>query len=80
MLVQVAGKDSNTFVDALIRQVGQLPKSVMASLTWDRGTDLSSFSQDDLDQVALKLNIRSRKTLGYATLSDRSDGALALTT
>ena len=38
MLVQVAGKDSNTFVDALIRQVGQLPKSIMASLTWDRGT------------------------------------------
>ena len=124
MLVQVGGKDSNTVVDALIRQVGQLPKSVMASLTWDRGTelsyharfsistdisvyfcdhqspwqrgsnentngllrqyfpkgtDLSSFSQDDLDQVALKLNTRPRKTLGYATPSDRFDAALALT-
>ena len=124
MLVQVKGKDSNTVVDALIRQVGQLPKSVMASLTWDRGTelayhtkfsvttdisvyfcdpqspwqrgsnentngllrqyfpkgtDLSSFSQDDLDQVALKLNTRPRKTLGYATPSDRFDAALALT-
>jgi len=124
MLVQVKGKDSNTVVDALIRQVGQLPKGVMASLTWDRGTelayhtkfsvttdisvyfcdpqspwqrgsnentngllrqyfpkgtDLSSFSQDDLDQVALKLNTRPRKTLGYATPSDRFDAALALT-
>ena len=115
---------SNTVVDALIRQVGQLPKNVMASLTWDRGTelayhsrfsvttdisvyfcdpqspwrrgsnentngilrqyfpkgtDLSSFTQDDLDQVALKLNTRPQKTLGYATPSDRLNAALALT-
>jgi hypothetical protein len=44
-----------------------------------KGTDLSSFSQDDLDQVALKLNTRPWKTLGYATPSDRLDAALALT-
>ena len=44
-----------------------------------KGTDLSSFSQDDLDQVALKLNTRPRKTLGYTTPSDRFDSALALT-
>jgi len=44
-----------------------------------KGTDLSSFSQDDLDQVALKLNTRPRKTLGYATPSDRFNAALALT-
>lgn len=41
MLDQVTGKDSNTVVDALIRQVGKLPKSAMASLTWDRGTELA---------------------------------------
>jgi IS30 family transposase len=34
MLVQVGGKDSNTAVDALILQVGQLPENVMAALTW----------------------------------------------
>lgn len=124
MLVQVGGKDSNTVVDALIRQVSQLPKSVMSSLTWDRGTelayhnrfsvttdisvyfcdpqspwqrgsnentngllrqyfpkgtDLSSFSQDDLNRVALMLNTRPRKTLGYATPSDKFAAALALT-
>jgi IS30 family transposase len=44
-----------------------------------KGTDLSSFSQDDLDQVALKLYTRPRKTLGYATPSERFDAALALT-
>jgi IS30 family transposase len=41
MLVQVSGKYSNAVVDALIRQVGQFPKSVMASLTWDRSTELA---------------------------------------
>jgi IS30 family transposase len=44
-----------------------------------KGIDLSSFSQDDLDQVAMKLNTRPRKTLGYATRSDRLDAALVLT-
>jgi len=32
-----------------------------------RGTDLSRHSQDELDLIALKLNTRPRKALGYAT-------------
>jgi len=30
-----------------------------------KGTDLSVFSQEELDQIALKLNTRPRKSLGY---------------
>jgi IS30 family transposase len=32
-----------------------------------KGTDLSAYSQDELDLIALKLNTRPRKTLGYLT-------------
>ncbi len=41
MLVKLDGKDSDTVVGALIRQVRQLPDGLMASLTWDRGTELA---------------------------------------
>jgi IS30 family transposase len=112
MLVHVAGKDSDSVVLALTRQVQQLPQGLMSSLTWDRGmelaehkrftiatdafvyfcdprspwqrgsnentngllrqyfpkgADLSGYSQADLDAVALKLNTRPRKTLGFRT-------------
>jgi IS30 family transposase len=112
MLVHVEGKDSDSVVKALVRQVQQLPQGLMASLTWDRGmelaqhkrfsiatdvdvyfcdpqspwqrginentngllrqylpkgSDLSAYSQNDLDAIALRLNTRPRKTLGFRT-------------
>ncbi|MBB3771667.1 IS30 family transposase [Angulomicrobium tetraedrale] len=124
MLVRVAGKDSESVVDALVRRVRRLSEGLMASLTWDRGTerayhrrftlatdvavhscdpqspwqrgsnentngllrqysprgmDLSSLTQDHLDDVALSLNTRPRKTLGYRTPADTLNGAVALT-
>jgi IS30 family transposase len=124
MLFQVNGKDSDSVVSALIRQVQNLPQGLMTSLTWDRGTelayhrkftvatdvsvyfcdpqspwqrgsnentngllrqyvpkgtDLSVYSQDDLDQVALRLNVRPRKTLGFQTPADTFDRDVALT-
>lgn len=124
LLVQTKGKDTTSVVDALIRQVKQLPVGLMASLTWDRGselaqhkrftvatnvamyfcdprspwqrgtnentnrllrqyfpkgTDLSGYTQQDLDEIALKLNTRPRKTLGFRTPGDKLNEHVAMT-
>ncbi|WP_079186565.1 IS30 family transposase [Streptomyces sp. CB01580] len=44
-----------------------------------KGTDLSGYTQTDLDAVALKLNARPRKTLRYETPADKLASAVALT-
>ena len=41
VLLRVRGKDTTSVVDALIRRVRHLPAGLMASLTWDRGTELA---------------------------------------
>ncbi len=111
-LVRVMNKSTTEVVSALIREVQRLPDGLMASLTWDRGhemsqhrrftvaadvavyfcdpkspwqrgtnentngllrqyfpdgTDLSAYTQRDLDRVAKELNTRPRKTLGFRT-------------
>jgi IS30 family transposase len=42
MLVKVAGKDTATVVDALIKNARRLPKELYRSLTWDRGKELAA--------------------------------------
>ena len=41
MLAKVAGKDTQTVVNALIKQAKKLPKELYKSLTWDRGKELT---------------------------------------
>ena len=124
MLVKVEGKDSQTVVSALSKQVQKLPVELRRSLTWDRGmemaqhkrftvatnlrvyfcdpqspwqrgtnentnsllrqyfpkgTDLSLYSQADLNAVALRLNQRPRKTLEYCTPADKLNLSVATT-
>jgi IS30 family transposase len=44
-----------------------------------RGTDLSAFSQAQLNQVALRLNERPRKTLGFETPASKLQASVAAT-
>jgi IS30 family transposase len=44
-----------------------------------RGTDLSSYSQAQLDQVSLRLNQRPRKTLGFQTPASKLHASVAST-
>jgi len=40
MLVKLEGKDSQSVVDALIKNARKLPQELYKSLTWDRGTEM----------------------------------------
>src|SRR5579862_4245125 len=44
-----------------------------------KGTDLSGYTQADLDKVALRLNQRPRKTLGFQTPADKLQATVAST-
>ena len=124
MLVRVGGKDTESVVAALSEQIRRLPRTMIDTLTWDRGTemaahkrftvatdvkvyfcdpkspwqrgtsentnrllrqylpkktDLSVYDQHDLDLIALKLNTRPRKTLGYSTPAATLAKTVALT-
>ena len=41
MLVKVAGKDTQTVIDALIRHARKLPEELYQSLTWDRDKEMA---------------------------------------
>ena len=48
MLVKVAGKDTETVIDALIKQAHKLPRELYKSLTWDRGTEMADHKRFSL--------------------------------
>ena len=45
MLVKLEGKDSQTVVNALIKNARKLPQELYKSLTWDRGTEMHGHKQ-----------------------------------
>ena len=60
-------RGSNENTNGLLRQY--LPKAA----------DLSAYSQSDLDKIALELNQRPRKTLGFQTPADKLQASVAST-
>lgn len=121
MLVKIPAKDTVTVTRALEEKIQELPRNLMKTLTWDRGTemagharftvatdvkvyfcdpqspwqrgsnentngllrqylpkrtDLSKFTQAELDEIALELNTRPRKTLAYKTPAYTLEAAL----
>jgi len=124
MLAKVPNRETQTVVNALIKQARKLPDEIYKSLTWDRGlemaqhkgftmatdvqvyfcdpqspwqrgsnentngllrqylpknADLSTFSQSELDAIALRLNTRPRQTLGFRTPADKLQASVAST-
>jgi IS30 family transposase len=48
MLVKVPSKDSETVINALIKQSHKLPRELYKSLTWDRGTEMAEHARFSL--------------------------------
>jgi IS30 family transposase len=121
MLVKIPSKDSKAVASAIQKQITRLPKHLLRSLTWDRGsemaahkqftvetdipvyfadprspwqrgsnentngllrqwfpngTDLSKYSQAQLDRYAYLLNGRPRRALDYRSPAEVLDGLL----
>ncbi len=49
MLVRVKSKDSETVINALIKQAHKLPRELYKSLTWDRGSEMAEHKRFSLD-------------------------------
>jgi len=49
MLVRVPSKDTETVINALIKQAHKLPRELYKSLTWDRGKELADHKRFSLD-------------------------------
>jgi IS30 family transposase len=45
LLVRVRGKDTHSVVQALTRHIRSLPRGLMSSLTWDRGSELAAHAR-----------------------------------
>lgn len=43
-----------------------------------KGTSLAGYSQGDLNKIALQLNQRPRKTLGYMTPADKLNASIGV--
>ena len=48
MLAKVSGKDSETVINALIKQAHKLPRELYKSLTWDRGKEMADHKRFSL--------------------------------
>jgi len=49
MLARIPSKDSETVINALIRQAHKLPRELYKSLTWDRGKEMADHQRFSLD-------------------------------
>src|SRR5262245_44339223 len=64
--------------DSSLRIHSRLSLSGLLRQYFPKGTDLSRFSQPYLNRMALRLNQRPRKTLGFETPADRDTSGVAV--
>jgi len=93
LLARVKSKETETVINALIKQAHKLPRELYKSLTWQRGSNentngllrqyfpkgmnLSNVHQNRLNAVARRLNERPRETLNFETPAEQFNQCVA---
>jgi transposase, IS30 family len=78
MLAKVAGKDTKTVVDALIKQAQKLPRELDKSLTWDRGSEMADHQRFSLGDGREGLLLRSAAALATRIEREHQRSAAAV--
>jgi IS30 family transposase len=63
VLGKIRGKDTNSVISGILREVGKLPDTLWESITWDRG-----------DEIADHKRLKSKKILMFVSLTHRAHG------
>ena len=63
MLAKVDSNDTETVIDALIKQAHKLPKELYKSLTWDRGHEMADHKRFYARNRHRRVLLRSTKSL-----------------
>ena len=73
MLVKLEGKDSQTVVNALIKNARKLPRELYKSLTWDRGTEMHGHSDSPWPPTSRSISVTLRALGSAAATRTRTD-------
>ncbi len=75
MLVKVAGKDSESVVAALAKQVKRLPAELRKSLTWDRGREMAKHKKFSL-ATSVQVYFRAPRSPWQRGSNENTNGLL----
>lgn len=78
MLVKLRGKDTETVVNALIKNARRLPKELYRSLTWDRGKEMAATAASPWPRISRSTSA-TRTILGSAARTKTPMGCCANT-
>jgi IS30 family transposase len=74
-LVRIKSKDTETVINALIKQAHKIPRELHKSLTWDRGKEMADHTHFSLD-TNIKVYSRDPKSPWQRGSNENTNGLL----